>query len=367
MRMKRALLIGPLPPLIGGDTVSTMNLLKSGYWRESGIDIESINTCAKDRIRIPGDRLSIEQGLRAVRILARVFLKIPTRDVVLLWGNSRFICTLGIPIMIYAVMVRKPFIVKVFGAYLAERLRNLPRPVRAVVTGLLGRARFVLPQTGRLESELVDGTGIPASRVVSFPNFLADDALGSTLGEKRFSGRCVFVGQIKREKGVFDIIDALKGRNDLGCDFYGQIVERDRRGFIDAVGSSDRLSYRGVIEPGGVIDVIRRFDVLLLPTYHIGEGYPGVILQAFAAGTAVIASDWLSIPDLVEDGARGVLVPVKAPGRITGALDMLASDRDLFDTVRRKAFEFVKSFSEERIVRDILIRRVEGILGRAGD
>ena len=113
----------------------------------------------KDRIRLPGNRLSFEQGLRAVMILARAFLKIPTRDVVLLWGNSRFICTLGIPIMKFAVMARKPFIVKVFGAYLAERLRNLTQPVRAVVTGLLCRDRFVLPQTGHLESELVNGTG----------------------------------------------------------------------------------------------------------------------------------------------------------------------------------------------------------------
>jgi glycosyltransferase involved in cell wall biosynthesis len=201
-----------------------------------------------------------------------------------------------------------------------------------------------------------------ASRVVHFPNFIPDAACRPDYRRKRFAGACVFVGQIKRRKGVFDIAEALRGRDGFRCDFYGPIVERDRVAFMDALSGAGNCAYRGTVEPDNVIETIGRYDVLLLPSYHPGEGYPAVVLQAFAAGVPVIASDWRDIPEIVEDGVTGILVPPEAPARIGEALRRLAADGDLYESMAANAFAFSRGFSEKAVVNDILVAKVSDLL-----
>jgi glycosyltransferase involved in cell wall biosynthesis len=246
----------------------------------------------------------------------------------------------------------------VFGAYLARRIRRIPPPWRRIALHLLGRTACVLPETRFLARELVDEGWLPAERVLVLPNFLSDRSFGHARAPKPFSGKCVFFGQIKREKGVFDIIEALGGREDAICDFYGPVLGRDREAFLDAISKYGNLSYGGSIEPGLVSRAAADYDVLLLPTYHESEGYPAVILEAYAAGIPVIATDWLSLPEIVEDGVRGILVPIKSPGKIREALGRLAADELLYRSMCGNALAFAETYSERAVLNGILIPRV---------
>jgi glycosyltransferase involved in cell wall biosynthesis len=87
-----------------------------------------------------------------------------------------------------------------------------------------------------------------------------------------------------------------------------------------------------------------------------------VILQAFAASVPVVASDWRSIPELVEDGLRGLLVPVKSPERLREALRRLGSDEKLYDSIAAEALAFAKKHSERALVKDFLVAKVHELL-----
>jgi glycosyltransferase involved in cell wall biosynthesis len=362
MKQKRVLLIGPFPPPIGGDTVLTLNLLKSEYWSRAGIDVDCVDTSPGDRVRLVDEKLSPGDVLRGIGIMSRVLRKLPRARVVLLWANCRFICTMGLPITLSCLMTRRPIVVKAFGAMLAELIGAM-RPVRKRLTRfLLNRTAYLLSETKKQTGELVGVAGISPARVVLFPNFLADASLRLDRRAKRFAGRCVFLGQIKAEKGVFDIVEALRGQGEFTCDFFGPIVDRDRDSFMEALSPGGACAYRGMAEPDGVVETIGGYDVLLLPSYHPGEGYPAVILQAFAAGVPVIASDWKDIPEIVEDGVTGILVPVKAPARIREALLRLAADADLYESLAESAFVSSRDFSESAVVNDILVARVSRLL-----
>jgi glycosyltransferase involved in cell wall biosynthesis len=132
-------------------------------------------------------------------------------------------------------------------------------------------------------------------------------------------------------------------------------VERDREDFHRQISGSDNLDYRGVIPPGEVPELLGEYDVLLLPTWHSGEGYPAVILQAFATGTAVIASRWLSIPDLIGEDHRGVLIPARDPEALRRAMDRLASDERFRRGIIENAHSYARRYSEKAIIGDILI------------
>ncbi len=363
MRRIRGLLIGPFPPPIGGDTVLTNNLWKSRYWAEHGIVLDRVDTSPRAGVRLPEERLTGRDLLRAGRVLAGVLEKLPRTDFVLLWSNSRFIVTLGLPVILACRAWRRPIFVKPFGGSLPGRIDRMPFVWQRAVLLILGRASLLFPETRLLDHELAVGLGLPRKRLLCLPNFLPDSAFCQPFSAKSFSGKCVFFGQVKREKGIFDIVDALAERPALSCDFYGPMLERDRVSFLARISESRNLKYRGALDPTRVSDAMRTYDVLLLPTYHVGEGYPAVILEAFAAGIPVVASRWRSLPELVEDGVRGLLIPPQSPHKIREALDRLSADAPLYESLSRNGYEFVRSFSEKAIVEDMLIARVREIIG----
>ncbi len=359
MKAKRVLLIGPFPPPIGGDTVLTLNVSRSGYWRERGIALECVDSSPGDRVRVPDERLTPRDVLRGVRVFLEFVTKLPRCGAVLLWANGRFILTAGLPVIVWCALFRKAVFVKPFGALLARRICRIPWPWRAFVLAVLRRTAYVLPETKALARELVDEAGFPEGRLLVLPNFLPDDLFCAKRVSKRYSGKCAFFGQIKREKGVFDILDALGGAAGTICDFYGPILDRDREEFLHAISKYSNLSYRGAVEPGGVSGVAAGYDAVLLPTYHVSEGYPAVILEAFAAGIPVVATDWLSLPEMVENGVRGLLVPVRSPEKIREAVARFAADERLYESMCGNALEYVGSFSERAVIGGILVPLVE--------
>jgi glycosyltransferase involved in cell wall biosynthesis len=220
---------------------------------------------------------------------------------------------------------------------------------------------MILPQTDLVARGLVEQLGLPEELVTVFPNFLPDAALSKVREVKRFGGRCVFLGQIKAEKGVFDIAGALAGRKDRSCDFYGELTQRYGADFLRKIEGAENLRYRGVLDHERVIDTIKEYDILLLPTRHIGEGMPAVILEAFAAGVPVVATDWMAIPEMVADGERGLLVKPGSPEAIAAAVERLASNEALYERIADNAFEYAMKFSEKAVVRDLLIVKILGL------
>ncbi len=357
-RTARGLLIGPFPPPIGGDTVLTDNLWKSRYWGAHGIALDRIDTSPRAGVRVLQEGLGARDTLRGAGIYARFVGRLGGADFVLLWGNSRFIVTLGVLLALTCKARRKPLFIKPFGGSLPGLITRLPFVWRRLVVRALGGWPLILPETRLLEREMGELLEMPNSRLVLLPNFLPDSSFREAPPARGFSGKCAFFGQVKREKGVFDIIDALGGQPGLSCDFYGPILERDRLPFLSRISKSSNLAYRGALDPARVSAAMGSYDVLLLPTFHIGEGYPAVILEAFAAGIAVVATNWRSIPELVEDGVRGLLIPPGSPPAIRAALARLAADPDLYERVSRGGFQFVKSLSEKSVIEGILIPKV---------
>jgi glycosyltransferase involved in cell wall biosynthesis len=362
----RGLVVGPFPPPIGGDTVLTANLFKSRYWRDHGARLERVDVSPGAGIRVPDERLHRRDVQRGARILFEVLWKLPRTDFVLLWGNSRFISTVGLAIVCACAALRRPVFVKPFGSSLGERISHTPSPWREVILSVLRRSTLLLPETRSLASEFVEQLTFPKERVLWLPSFLPDAALGGARPARRFTGKCAFFGHVKKEKGVFDIVDALRVRPALSCDFYGPLLDRDREAFLSEISKTPNLGYRGVLESSQVRDAMRRYDALLLPTYHSGEGYPAVVLEAFASGLPVVASRWRSLPEIIEDGVNGLLVPPQAPHRLREALDRLAVDAPLYEALSANAFERAKSFSESSIVDGVLIPNVESALRRRG-
>ena len=93
-------------------------------------------------------------------------------------------------------------------------------------------------------------------------------------------------------------------------------------------------------------------EISILPSR--AEGLPNVILEAMAAGLPVVATRVGGTPEIIEDGASGLLVPPEDPCALAEAIQRLLRDRSMAARIGRTARERIRtSFSFERAAREI--------------
>jgi len=86
----------------------------------------------------------------------------------------------------------------------------------------------------------------------------------------------------------------------------------------------------------------------------LNEGTPVSLIEAMAAGKAVVATKVGGVPDLVEDGKTGVLVPSKDPEALTEAILQLLKNDTLCRRLGEKAKASVyKKYDVSRLVEDM--------------
>jgi glycosyltransferase involved in cell wall biosynthesis len=71
-------------------------------------------------------------------------------------------------------------------------------------------------------------------------------------------------------------------------------------------------------------EIMRSLDVLVVPS--LNEGFGRVIVEANAVGTPVIGADAAGIPEVIEDGVTGLLVPARDPAAMAAAVRRVLED-----------------------------------------
>ena len=143
------------------------------------------------------------------------------------------------------------------------------------------------------------------------------------------------VGTLHPHKGFPYLIEALAQLVREGLELQATIVgggplEQDLRAQLVRSGLGARLTMTGALTQDAVIPHYRRSSIFVLmaqPEWH--WGIPNVIIEALAAGNAVITTRFGSVEELVKDGETGLLVPPKDPAALAAAIRRLADDPEL--------------------------------------
>ena len=121
----------------------------------------------------------------------------------------------------------------------------------------------------------------------------------------------VFAGRLSAEKGVDVLLRALALLPDEHLDVAGDGPSRPGLETLAAeLGVADRVVFLGRIDADEVRKRLERAAVAVLPARWY-ENQPLAILEAFAAGTPVIGTDLGGIPELIEPGVDGEIVPAE--------------------------------------------------------
>jgi glycosyltransferase involved in cell wall biosynthesis len=159
------------------------------------------------------------------------------------------------------------------------------------------------------------------------------------------------VGRAVEKKG-FDVL--LKALALLPRDLHwrfehvggGELLE-DLRDEAQALGIADRVAWRGALAQSEILDCYRRADIFALAC-RIGangdrDGLPNVLVEASSQRLVCVSTDVSGVPELLSDGANGLIVPPEDPRAFAAALERAIRDPALRNTLGAAAEQKVRT------------------------
>lgn len=185
----------------------------------------------------------------------------------------------------------------------------------------------------------------------------SDPALSVTSRTENGGGHCLrvgFIGQIRHVKGVEYLLDAMKlipADLNVRLTLIGGISEKYlKRRLGREVAADPRIEYLGFRKDA--TKLVRQLDVTVMPTVE-REGLAKSVIESLAQGVPAIVSNVGGLPEVVEDGKSGLVVPPRDSAAIADAIIRLASDFALLESLRGAArkrivekFDYRKSAGE---------------------
>jgi glycosyltransferase involved in cell wall biosynthesis len=191
----------------------------------------------------------------------------------------------------------------------------------------------------------------PAARVVVLPNSVRLPALDGRPPEQ--PGRILFLGRAEEAKGIFELLDAVAALRPafpavqlvVGGD--GALARLQAR--AAELGIAGQLNLLGWVDPPARDRELARACVFCLPSH--AEGLPMAMLEAMAAGKAVVVSAVGGIPEAVVDRDNGLLVAPRDVPALAAALSDLLGNPALRAALGQRARATIASrFSTEVVI-----------------
>lgn len=166
----------------------------------------------------------------------------------------------------------------------------------------------------------------------------------------------VLVTRMLWDKGVKEFVDAAKSLRDHGVSARFVLVGDADSGNPTAISPEQIKEWMnsGIVEWWGhradVQHVFAESNLVCLPSY--AEGLPKVLVEAAAAGRAIVTTDVCGCREVVLQGANGLLVPARDSRALAEALRTLIEDPHKRQLMGQKGRELAeREFSEDIVVR----------------
>lgn len=327
---------------MGGDTrhFSTLaaDLLASDAFR-----VKLVNTSRGSEHSNP-----LRNVLVGLRVLVRVALDLPEADILSFHASDRGMLMFGPLMTALGRIAGKPIVLRLFGGSFGDYLDSRGALARLIIRKMILTADVILLQTRRLIRQLEVQA---RAQLVWFSTYVqpvfapADHAVADP-ADQRPCRRFIYLGHLWRTKGIETLLQsAAQLPADCSIDIFGPPDEYSGEQ-IDARGAG-RVRYGGFLTHEQVDRKLWEYDCLVLPTFHPGEGYPGVIAEAFTHALPVITTRWMAIPEIVDESC-GILIEPGDARAFIEAVARLHGDRSHWQALKRGARQRAGDFDHAR-------------------
>lgn len=331
----RLLMIGGMPPPIGGTTILFRDLVDRLSSSEQ-LSVKIINTSHAKPGWMAG-------AIKGIQCLVSVMWNVPRASIVSFHTSMQGAIFFGPLVHFFCRVFGRKWIFRGFGGYFESWYGLLGRAQRWIFDITVMRADALLFER---MSSVQYFQALTCSPVHWYPNNRSlDRTVEPAELDRPPSRRFVFLGHVKPSKGIGELIAASRMLHDaqVHIDVYGPLQEGVAASWFD----NTSVQYRGIIAKEQVMKTLVQYDALVLPTYWEGEGHPGVILEAYCAGIPVIATRWGGISEIVSS-ETGRLVEPRDPCGLAGAMRELAESSSTLSKLRRGVRLKIEEFDSRR-------------------
>lgn len=327
--IKKHLFIGPLPPEYGGTSILFENL------------ISDLKCSVNDDILVVNTNINKNKFYRLLYILFGTIKKINKVTHIHLHCSTPTLKYIFPLIFCIAKIFNKKIFMRKFGGDFYNY--NHKSIIFKILIHLLKKTDHVFFETLR-EVDLIKSYKI--KNISWYPNPREKKDFNINIKNK-FSHKIIFIGFVTKEKGMDDLIDSLELiKNDIYLDIVGKCDDSE---ILYKISNSKKINYLGIKNPKYLKENLSKYDLLCLPTYYPGEGYPGVIVESFMSGVPVLSTYWNAIPEIVKHNENGLLVDIKSPSQIALQIDKIYNNFDLFKSLSTHALKSSSLFDSKQL------------------
>jgi glycosyltransferase involved in cell wall biosynthesis len=354
----RILLVsGIWPPDVGGPASHGPDVASFLYDR--GHDVRVIVTADRapepQPYRVDWVSRALPKGVVHVVAAAKIARAAREADVVYttgMFGRTAIAC----------VLVRRPYVVKLTGDPAFERARWRGRvggdvaefqrrpghtALRALRDFTVRRAAHVVCPSAFLRRLAVEW-GTSAARVTVLPNPLPAQLPLAPRTELRASFDVdgvvlAFAGRIGAQKALDVLLDALEDVRGVTLLVAG---DGDQRAAL-AHRAGPHARFLGPLPRRRVLELFAAADASVLPS--LWENFPHTLVEALGVGTPVIATRVGGVPEVVEDGVNGLLVPPGDRAALADAIQRFAGDGELRGRLAAAAAPSVARYAPDAV------------------
>lgn len=171
---------------------------------------------------------------------------------------------------------------------------------------------------------------------------------------------CYFA-RVRKDKGIEEVINAVDkvnsqcGRTVFTLDIFGK-VDNDYQPRFDELleQCSENIRYKGFVYFTDSTDILKQYFALVFPTYYAGEGYANTIVDAYAAGLPVIATNWKYNSEVIRDRIDGILYEWDKPEQLVEILSDVASSPERILSMKKNALERAKEYDPNSAIQALI-------------
>jgi len=217
------------------------------------------------------------------------------------------------------------------GIALAEFIHRRLKTVIKSADLFLATSRFV-------KGKFVQA-GFPADRIVVQPNFIDFEPLDAVVSPGNYA---IYLGRLSKEKGLLTLLKAFKNLPELPLKILGEgPMEKELLEYA-RLHQMKNVTFEGFVDGTLKREMLKSALFLIFPS-ECYESFGYTIIEGYACGVPVAASDIGGARELVQEGDTGFLFEAGNPDDLQKKISQIMADRQCLMKMKENALQRAKT------------------------